>query len=496
MYHWLKKHTVIPIHYESVIHTKRVAYDVGSEMYPTVEMVRDVGCHKRKQKPLNDRPYFLCEYAHAMGVGPGAMEEYWQQIYSYDNLMGGCVWEMVDHAVLHEDGSYTYGGDHGEWAHDGNFCVDGMFYPDRTPSTGAKITKFVYRPLRIRHVEGCRYEIFNTMAFTDSKEYDLRFCYSDGREVVQKVSVPPMSRRILELPNCLPDPMLLTVQTLDCRTNEKVAEEQLVFCLPVATAVETGALPDWIDLVDGKLYLRKDGKIMTTDRCHTLLFRAPTDNDRSFTLKTAMDGHICQKEEITHMAVGKDKLEITSRILCKNQVFQCLDTYEGCNDGILVTSRLKCISGKGKLPRFAKIFRLDAAFDHVEYMGRMGESYCDMKDHVPIGMVSCTVADMTEPNIRPQESGNRCDCSYAQVSDGETVFRFTAVDQPFELGIKPYSDWELLTMRHREDERTTGTYVAISAFQMGIGTGSCGPATMEKYCYSAKKEYVLRFIIA
>ena len=159
MYDWLKARTDIPIHYESVIHCKRIAYDVGSEMYPTVEMVRQVGLHQRKQRQLNDRPYFLCEYAHAMGVGPGAIEEYWQQIYSYDNLMGGCVWEMVDHAVLYPDGSYTYGGDHGEWAHDSNFCVDGLFYPDRTPSTGAKIVKYVYRPLRIRHVEGCRYEV-------------------------------------------------------------------------------------------------------------------------------------------------------------------------------------------------------------------------------------------------------------------------------------------------------------------------------------------------
>lgn len=71
-------------------------------------------------------------------MAPGNTEAYWQEIYNYDNLMGGCVWEMVDHAVLHTDGSYTYGGDHGEWEHDRNFCVDGLFYPDRSPSTGSK----------------------------------------------------------------------------------------------------------------------------------------------------------------------------------------------------------------------------------------------------------------------------------------------------------------------------------------------------------------------
>ena len=143
MYEYLKKHSEIPVHYESAIHSDRIAYDVGSEMYPPVNKVEMVGKHIRKEAPLNDRPYILCEYAHAMGVGPGNMEAYWEVIYKYDNLMGGCVWEMVDHAVLHSNGSYTYGGDHGEWEHDGNFCVDGIFYPDRRPSTGAYITKFI-----------------------------------------------------------------------------------------------------------------------------------------------------------------------------------------------------------------------------------------------------------------------------------------------------------------------------------------------------------------
>jgi len=497
MYRWLKERTDIPIHYESVIHTKRVAYDVGSEMYPSVDMVHQVGLHARKQKQLNDRPYFLCEYAHAMGVGPGAIEEYWQEIYQFDNLMGGCVWEMVDHGVLHPDGSYTYGGDHGEWAHDSNFCVDGLFYPDRSPSTGAKILKFTYRPIRIRHIEDCRYEVFNTMAFTDADQYRLRFIYSDGREVEKTVAVPPLSRRIVEMTDCPPDDTMLTVVTLNSHTGMEVASEQLIFKIPVKEAVAaTGERPDWVDVIDGKLSICKDGKHMTADSCHTLLFRVPTDNDRNFALKTAMDNHMTQKEELLDVSMGRDKLEVTSRITCKGQTFLCSDTYESCEEGILVTSKLQCVSGKGELPRFAKAFRLEESFDRVEYTGRMGESYCDMKDYVPVGTVQCTVADMTEPNIKPQESGNRCDCTYAKVSDGDTDFVFTAVDKPFELGIKPYSDWELLEMKHREDEVRTGTYVVISAFQMGIGTGSCGPATLPKYRYSANETYTLRFIIS
>lgn len=497
MYHWLKRRSALPIHYESVIHSKRVAYDVGSEMYPSVAMVEAVGQHRRKQKPLNDRPYFLCEYAHAMGVGPGAVEEYWEQIYKYDNLMGGCVWEMVDHAVAHEDGSYTYGGDHGEWEHDSNFCVDGLFYPDRSPSTGAKIVRHVYRPLRISHVEGCRYRVFNTMAFTDAKKYLLHFTYPDGRKVTQRVNVDPLSSRIVELPECLMSDSVLTVTVTDPETGKTLSTEQLVRTVPVKTGVNVlPQLPNWVDIRDGKILLTKNGKTVTADRCHTLLFRAPTDNDRSFTLKTAMDDYLVQREELTGVTVSGTSLTANYIIRCRGKVFCCVDTYESCEEGILVTSVLKCTSGSGRLPRFAKVFRLDETFNRVVYTGRNGESYCDMKEHTQIETVECRVADMVEPNIKPQESGNRCDCTYVSVSDGDTEFSFTAVDKPFELGIKPYSDWELLDMKHREDEVRTGTYVAISAFQMGIGTGSCGPATLEKYCYSARDTHVLKFIIS
>lgn len=199
MYHYLKKRTVLPVHYEGVIHTRRRAYDVGSEMYPSIEKVRQVGQGVRNLPRLCDRPYFLCEYAHAMGVGPGNAESYWQEIYRYDNLMGGCVWEMADHAVLHPDGRYTYGGDHGEWEHDGNFCVDGIFYPDRRSSSGARIVRFLYRPIRVTHVEGNLYEIFNTTGFTPGSGFVLRCRWSDGRQTEIVPPVGPLERKCIRI---------------------------------------------------------------------------------------------------------------------------------------------------------------------------------------------------------------------------------------------------------------------------------------------------------
>lgn len=496
MYRWLKARTPIPVHYEHVVHTRRTAYDIASEMYPSVEKVQLVGKKRRGQKKLNDRPYFLCEYVHAMGVGPGAMEDYWQEFYRYDSLIGGCVWEMVDHAVREADGSYTYGGDHGEWIHDGNFCVDGLFYPDRTPSTGAKIVRHVYRPIRVRHVEEDRYELFNTTAFTDAEHYGLTFCFRDGRRIPVRVSVPPLSKRIVALPGCAPVGEQITVEVTELRSGRQVSEEQLVFDIPVIRDVQpVSGLPDWFDIRDGKVILTKDGKQLTSDSTYTILCRAPTDNDIRFDRSTAMDDFLVQRETVEQIRVEADKVTVRSRIRCRARSFICVDTYEACVAGILVTSRLDGRAGSWEVPRFGKVFRLESSFDDVEYVGRNGESYWDMKEHTQIARVSCKVCHMTEPNIRPQESGNRCDTTYVKISDGETAFTFAAVEQPFELGIKPYADRELLTMTHRSDEICTGTYVAISAFQMGIGTGSCGPATRKQYRCSAKDAWELKFVI-
>lgn len=506
MYDYLKKHTELPIHYESAIHTKKKAYDVGSEMYPPVKRVHEIGEKIYKVRELCDRPYFLCEYAHAMGVGPGDAESYWREIYAYDNLMGGCVWEMVDHAVLHPDGTYTYGGDHEEWEHDGNFCVDGMFYPDRTPSTGARIMKYIYRPIRMRHLGGDRFEVFNTTAFSDGDRYRLECKWSDGSEMTIVPEAGPLTRMEItietkerrEAAEAAGEDLTLMIVTIDTAGDREVAREQIVLKEEIAEAPkDTGSikLPAGLSLKGGRPELKLGGGVMTASDPYTILFRAPTDNDFDFSLHNCMEDFVGQKEEVLSVEQEDDRITVTTRIICKKQIFTCTDYYESSEDGLVVTSRLHCEKGKGNLPRFGKAFRLDQSYGKVTYLGRNGESYADMKEQTQIETVTCAVSDMTEPNIRPQESGNRCDCRWASVSNGKQTVTFTALDKAFELGVKPYSDRKLLGMRHREDEMTTGTYITISAFQMGIGTGICGPKTAQEYCYPMERDYELKFMI-
>ena len=499
MYQFLKRFSDLPVHYESAIHCKRIAYDVGSEMYPSVQMVHDAGEHKRKQKELNDRPYFMCEYAHAMGVGPGNTESYWEEIYRYDNLIGGCVWEMVDHAVLHEDGSYTYGGDHGEWSHDGNFCVDGLFYPDRTPSAGAKIIRFIYRPIRVRHISGGTFEVFNTTAFSKGSRYELRFTWNDGTVNVITADAEPLQKTIATVPEPAPveENLSVIVSVTDKTNGRMVSEEQIVIRSSVPQAEGDRHLPETCTFKDGHFaWTLPDGEtVLRSNSEYTILYRAPTDNDTDLKFNNTMAPYMRQTEKIVSAAKILNGYRVESEVANGKGRFTVIDSYEGTEEGILVTSTIHRISGSGILPRFGKTFRLASDFDDVVYTGRTGESYCDMKDQFPIRTVHCKVADMTEPNIRPQESGNRCDCTEASVSDGKVKVTFTAVDKPFELAVKPYSDWALCRMRHREDEKRTGTYVTIQAFQQGIGTGACGPGVMPEYQYDSGKDYTLRFKI-
>lgn len=203
-YNELKKFTDIPIHYEGVIRTRRWAYDVISQMYTWPNMVNKIAKGSGLPKKYYKKPFYLCEYAHAMGVGAGELESYVQAFLRGNNMMGGCIWEFADHAIYHEDGlyKYTYGGDHGENKHDSNFCVDGLFLPDRTPHSGALQMKNCYRPVRITKHDGDNLEFHNYKCFTKA-DYTVKWQYLLEGNVAQEgeitLDIEPRSHQNVKL---------------------------------------------------------------------------------------------------------------------------------------------------------------------------------------------------------------------------------------------------------------------------------------------------------
>ena len=498
---FFKARSELPIHYEGAVHSKKIAYDVASQMYPPAEDLHRIGEGTHKQHAFLDRPYFLCEYAHAMGLGPGSVESYWKEIYAYDNLLGGCVWEMNDHAVRHEDGSYTYGGDHGEYIHDGNFCVDGLFFPDRTPSSGAKHIRFVYRPIRVSYCGQNRFEFFNTTAFSDGSRYLLRFSVDGELFHEESYSVPPLSKKVIFIP--LPEhdsgvDFFIDIETVDTVTGRMASIEQLVLNegfrknggLKRTTLPKEFAVDEQGHISFGSL---------TSAQEDTLLYRAATDNDALLSGMIPQALHVQlfynTKEKVLSIDRGSDRIEVRKELACGKLRFEEKTAYIGTEEGILVRCTLHPVKGRALLPRYGKAFRLDESFDRVAYYGRDSESYADMKEHAPVAYVECRVSDMVESYIRPQESGNRADTRFAALSDGRETYIFEAVENAFELGIKPYSDRELISMRHREDAVHSGTYAAVSMFQAGIGSGSCGPIAGDSYQYPMTTDYQYSFLI-
>ena len=180
--------------------------DVDSRMYPSVEDIERLYI----KNPKAQKPFFLCEYSHAMGNGPGDLEKYWQQIYANDCFFGGCVWELLDHSVdIGEVGKpkFIYGGDMGTFPHDGNFCVDGLLYPDRRPHTGMLELKQVLRPCRAVAFDAKKGSVTlkNLRYFKSLSDLDLYWTVERNGKVIKQgrvcgLNVAPQHRRTYVLP--------------------------------------------------------------------------------------------------------------------------------------------------------------------------------------------------------------------------------------------------------------------------------------------------------
>ncbi|MCQ2576514.1 MAG: DUF4981 domain-containing protein [Treponema sp.] len=191
------------VHYESV-HTQDKTsdsvFDVVSRMYPD-----PTSWHGMLENKNENRPLVLCEYCHAMGNGPGDLEDYHKVFHSSELFCGGFIWEWCDHSVnggkdSDENEKFGYGGDWGERHNDGNFCCDGLVYPDRRVHTGLLEAKQVYRPVRVSKISGNKFEFWNLMAFANVEDkYDFYYELSKDGEInftskLHSANVPPLAK--------------------------------------------------------------------------------------------------------------------------------------------------------------------------------------------------------------------------------------------------------------------------------------------------------------
>ena len=536
-YEMLKGLTSIPIHYEGVIRTRVKAYDVVSEMYPAVEHVADISDPAKLKKcsmaHFRGKPYFMCEYAHAMGVGPGNMEEYWQILYSHPKYMGGCVWEWCDHAVYHRDGKYeyTYGGDHGEYLHDGNFCVDGVVFPDRRPSTGALEMQNVYRPLR-SSVEGNRITVESKLGFANARYINAEYTILRNQEVVASgalnTDIEPGASSVNEVEIPLSGDVFVNVKYTDARTGAFIAAEQHTIdirmpevrrdngrvdvtregdriraafnCGYVVFSASTGFIREYV--AGGKAMISANPINRFGQGSYLNIFRAPQDNDMYIKTqweKAGYSSYTLSPAEAEVSGGGSARISFTNLLRNgKKKLLRARTIFTVYANGSIDVEVQAEVLGRRlpALPRFGLCMEMPAGFENVFYYGRgERENYPDMLDYAPVGEYSTSVTGMHEDYIKPQENGNRCDVRFAEISDADgDGLRITAIEKPFCFNAAHYTSGQLSKWTHREDvTQYDSTVVSVDGYMMGTGSNSCGQLPLDPYQFRAKKGSSISF---
>ena len=505
--------------------------DVYSRMYPALSEIQE---YLDKD---GSKPFLLVEYCHSMGNGPGDFEDYFQMIQDNDKMCGGFVWEWCDHAIAHgtaENGKtiYAYGGDHGEEIHDGNFCMDGLVYPDRTVHTGLLEYKNVYRPARVisYNKESGELVLHNYMDFDDLKDY-VKISYEltqDGLVISKgilpefsvaphgegktnlKINVPENGKCYLkliyhlkkELPLLNEDHILgfdeIEVSKDDAKC--KLAEKWLQ-----KTAVDSELQ---VNENDTQIHIKGREFAYTIDKRTALftemkfagreylnhpmelnIWRAPTDNDMYIKSewKKAHYDKAYTRAYTTEVVQGKHGVKITSHAsVVAETVQKILD--------VTITWKIEA-AGKidadiavtkddefPDLPRFGVRMFLDKKLSAVRYFG-MGpqESYCDKHQAASHGLYRADVGDLHEDYIRPQENGSHYDCEYVELNNSRYGIVASA-EKAFSFNASYYTQEELEKKTHNYELIESDSVVFCVDYALnGIGSNSCGPVVLEQY---------------
>ncbi len=506
--------------------------DFHARMYPPFNEIEEY----MNSNP--DKPYLLIEYSHAMGNGPGDFEDHFQLFHKYPLMCGGFVWEWCDHAIDHgkaEDGRtvYYYGGDHGEDVHDGNFCMDGLVYPDRRPHTGIMEYKNVHRPVRVVAYDAKEKCItfHNYLDFTDVKDY-IRMEYEvncDGKVVesgeIAPVSIEPHKEGCAPLSIHVPEKGKIYLKVTYYSTKDVPlvpaghmlgfdevlldnadGRNQNVVQVLAGFAVSEKAInveetdkyiclegEDFTYCMDKRtglfVSLKKAGKELLTRPMEVNIWRAPTDNDMNIRKEWQRAGF--DRTSVRAYGVNVEKVKQGVQIHCKmamaaNAVQKMLDmdttwTVDG-NGTIRVEMNVKRNTEFPMLPRFGLRLFLDKGMDTVSYYG-MGpmESYRDKRWASSHSLYTAKVEDMHEDYIKPQENSSHYDCLLVEVS-GNGQKLLAVAENAFSFNASVYTQEELTQKKHNyELQASEETILCLDYAQTGIGSNSCGQPLLQKY---------------
>ena len=516
------------VHYEGDFEAE--VTDVYSTMYTRLKGLKEIAEYQIK----GDKPHVMCEYGHAMGNGPGGLKAYQDMYRKYKRLQGGFLWEWYDHGIYTEEKDkkyYKYGGNYGDFPTNGNFCIDGILMPDRTPSPGMEEYKQIIAPVEITAVEGSMnkiqirnyYDFLNldtTTLYWEVKAEDQMI--QDG--TVEGLSVAPHEGKIIALPitafelqentdyylnltvcqkeerNYAPAgyeikkvqiPMQIRKDGFSVReTADKlqVTEEQ------GGLTVENSRVTAKFSTVFGKLIsFGKDGKEYLTEGPRMNVYRATIDNDM-YKKEDWMNKYFIQKpvEETEYVSCLKEDDKVIVRIgtffSCYNQSwgFECDYTYTVYSCGQMKVEIQGKAVQRGKLepaflPRIGVIMKGNKNFQKTMWYGMgPGESYVDSKAASIMGIYENTVDGMMTDYVFPQENGHHEQVKWFRIGDGKDGL-LCKMEEKLGLNLANYTDESLEKAQHPfEIEKADAVIIHLDYRQSGLGSNSCGEEQLEE----------------
>jgi Beta-galactosidase/beta-glucuronidase len=518
-YKWTKERDVTrPVQYERAgqsTNTTERHSDIFCPMYPKIE---ELEAYAKNEK--SDRPLIMCEYAHAMGNSTGNFQDYWNVIEKYPKLQGGLIWDWVDQGILRTDENgekyWAYGGDFGEEGvpSDGNFCINGLTWPDRTTKPGLTEVKKVYQYIGFEPVDlnAGLIKIKNKYDFTNLSEFNFDWeVVSDG-SIIQsgKLSFPdfkPKTETIVKIPLEKINPEPGTEYFLNLRASRSqewnLVPEDHVYATEQFRLPQEGAQvkinPDEYGVLQEKtrgnnlevagadmkiIFNLETGRISSFNFKGKELFlkgpepdfwRAPTDNDYGYGMdkklgvwKKAGEGSVITKADISQPGPGKVvvvfRYDIKGLEGEKIAGYSTVYTILGSSDVIISNSFEKLSEKVPEMPRMGMQMQLPPEFMNLKWFGRgPHENYADRKTSADVGLYESTAADQYVPYVRPQENGYKTDTRWLTITNdngtgilvsGNPVFCFAALNNIHDDFESPGKLSE-----YRKDAKSANTHI-------------------------------------
>ena len=533
-----------PLHYERDIHLTMQASDIICPMYLSLDELANLGAGKpysywgvtHEPEKLQPYPVILCEYAHAMGNGPGSLGEYWDTFYRYPKLQGGFVWDWIDQGLRKNEAGQTYfayGGDFGDYPNDGNFLINGLVFPDRTPSPGLTEYKKVLEPIKVEVVDLKKglFLIENRYDFLTLDHLLLSWHLSAMGKLIKSGS--------LELPLILPGSkkQVDLEKEIDPGTFSSPFELSFSFILkenqPWAAAGYEIAWAQIINKATPKQYINNHNsrlpyKVFNTNNLIKVkglaseiifsvltgellswdykgfnllkqgpqlnLMHAPIDNDRPFRedwerlglnrLKTRLD-HLNYQNEADTFALHT---VTTLAPVGQNWSLQIETTYQITDNHILLNVNGKPVGGPNVWPRIGLALQLPAPFNQLSYFGKgPHETYPDRSRSGKLNLYKQSVDELYVPYVYPQEFGNRSEVSYLALQDLNGFGLYITSLQTFDFSAHHFSLNNLIKAKHTNELVKDDTvYLYLDYLKNGLGSASCGPLPLKQYLLASK----------